>query len=297
MTIDTPLIQLSLAAAERKSTPAILPLLTGLLFADKSLSFWHDLKASTRGLLSEPHAAHQLSKLTNPLNAIGTLLRRADDLEGTPLSTTLRTILKTIEAHEPLFYLPGATPQERIERLPLFAPLAILHLSIMGLFNTLTAPLNSPMPIPFQRTYDTTALRYVDWAQNAVSDAITWRTDQLQVSCTPTHQEIQGGPNLNILCTDTHTRQTIVNETCPAYPGSTNPLLLRTMDRITLYEERLYHKACLFWETGVLDVLSPWTKTDQKRQRPAPPNCIEAPLDDGLYMIMQQMGSPLTVQA
>ena len=290
MTIDSSLKQVVRSATEPTGPhPAILPLLTDLLFADNSLSAWQSLTHPMKGLIKEEFASQQLAELAAPLSAIGSLLR-GDDAPGTSsLPTRLLTALKILEANSSLFFLPQATPHERLTRLPLFTPLAVLHLFILRLLHTLAFTTDNPTIEHTSHTCDTTARCYIAYAQQSVADAVTWRTDQLDITCTPMRSATHGGPNLLITCVDTLTSQTIVDELCTAYPGISNNRLQRTVDRISLHEERLYHKAALFWETQVLDVLSEWNEQEKKRPAPTAPNSINERLDDALYLIIQDM--------
>jgi hypothetical protein len=291
MTVDTPLKQLARSAAEESGTePSALPLLIDLLFADKALGFWHALKQPMKGLINEEDASRQLTELTPPLDAIGEQLRDAVDLEDTALVLRLLNALAILEANRDLFFLPQASADDKVTHLPLFTPMAVLHLSILNILHSLAFENSIPAAAHLRYLCHTTAERYLAYAQEAVSDAVAWRTDQLDITCTPMRSAMFGGPNLQITCVDSHTHQTVVDEMCTAYPGIMNTLLQRTVDRVTLYEERLHHKAALFWEIQVLDVLSEWNDEKKEMKMPAPPDNISGILDDALYLIFQDIG-------
>ena len=290
MTIDSPLKQLARSATDPTETaPDLLPLLTDLLFADKSLGFWHSLKRQMKGLIKEEHTSRQLAELSQPLAAIADQLRDANELEISELAPRLLNVLEIIEANHSLFFLPQATAEERVTHLPLFTPMAVLHLSTLSLLHTLAFNNSVPASAHLRYLCNTTAQYYLSYAEQAGSDAVSWRTNQLNITCTPMRSAMFGGPNLQVTCVDDHTQRTVVDEMCTAYPGTMNPLLQRTVDRVNLYEERLHHKASLFWEVQVLDVLSEWNERKTEMKRPAPPDSVHGVLDDALYMIFQDV--------
>jgi len=290
MTIDSPLKQLARSATDPTETaPPLLPLLTDLLFADESLGFWHDLKKQTKDLIKEEHASRQLAELAVPLATIAEQLQGTDELEASDLPTRLINVLEILEANYSLFFLPQATAEERVTHLPLFTPMAVLHLSTLSLLHTLAFNNSIPASAHLRYLCSTTAQYYLTYAQQTVSEAVTWRTNQLNITCTPMRSAMFGGPNLQVTCVDDHTQRTVVDEMCTAYPGTINPLLQRTVDRVNLYEERLHHKASLFWEIQVLDVLSEWNDKKTEMKKTTPPESMHGILDDALYMIFQDV--------
>lgn len=111
MTIDSPLKQLARSATDPTETaPDLLPLLTDLLFADKSLGFWHSLKRQMKGLIKEEHTSRQLAELSQPLAAIADQLRDANELEISELPRLLN-VLEIIEANHSLFSSPRPPPK------------------------------------------------------------------------------------------------------------------------------------------------------------------------------------------
>ncbi|BCS94765.1 hypothetical protein DSLASN_03970 [Desulfoluna limicola] len=290
MTIDSPLKQLARSATDPTETaPPLLPILTDLLFADKSLGFWHAIKKQMKDLINEEDASRQLAELADPLAAIGDQLRGADEREVAELSLRLINVLKILEANDALFFLPQATAEEKVTHLPLFTPMAVLHLSTLSLLHTLAFNNSIPASAHLRYLCHTTAQYYLTYAQQAVSDAVTWRTNQLNITCTPMRSAMFGGPNLQVTCVDDHTQRTVVDEMCTAYPGTMNPMLQRTVARVNLYEERLHRKASLFWEIQVLDVLSEWNDRKTEMKRTDPPDSVHGILDDALYLIFQDI--------
>jgi len=293
MPVDTPLKQLARSVAEDAGPePSVLPRLIDLLFSDKSQAFWHNFKRSMKDLINEELVSRQLDDLSPPLTAIENLLRDATDHEDTAPSSRLLNALYIIEANRALFFLPDATADERLTLLPLFTPMAVLHLSILGLLHALAYTCNIPAAAYLKYLCNSTAQTYGIYARQSVADALAWRTNQLHITCTPMRSAILGGSNLQITCVDSHTGHTIVDEMCTAYPGALNTLLQRTIDQVSLYEEQLHWKNVLFWEHEVLDVLSEWTDEKPKERRPAPPDMISECLDNALYLIMQDIGEP-----
>ncbi|WP_300672228.1 hypothetical protein [Desulfoluna sp.] len=275
------LTKLSRAAAlESEAAPAMLPLLLEVLFDDAFLSLRQRLSPPMSDLVEKRHILRQRSELEGPLAAIRDLLRDSRALDSEELSVRLQEACHVIEAHRALFFLPEATAEKRCARLPLFTPMAVIHLSILRL-----------LPSP---AFAEAAHTYLAYAHQAVADALAWRTDQLKITCTPMRSAIHGGPNLQIVCVDTRTGQTIVDEMCSAYPGTLNPLLQSTVDRIRFYEERLHWKSFLFWEHEVLEVLSEWKEDEKKEEKPAPIDRMAEHLDDALYLIMQDIGNTMT---
>ncbi|SCY60745.1 hypothetical protein [Desulfoluna spongiiphila] len=297
MHVESPLKTVARSVADDQGPePSALPLLIDLLFADTSMPFWHAMRRPMKSLLSEELAARQWDELAAPLATIGGLLRDTEDVEDPALSSRILNALDILEAHRPLFFLPDATTEERLGRLPLFAPMAVLHLAILGHLHTLAYSSSIPAAAYLRYLCNSTALTYGDYARQSVADALAWRTDQLKITCTPMRSAIPGGPNLQVTCVDSHTGRTIVDEMCTAYPGVINTLLQRTVDQVSLYEEQLHWKIVLFWEHEVLDVLSEWTEEKPEEKRPAPNDMISERLDDALFLIMQDIGNAMTGQ-
>lgn len=291
---DTPLRLLARSAAKNTDTdPSGLSPLTDLLFGDASPGFWHSLDRPLKGLLDEGLAPRQLADLAGPLASIGDQLRGTVPPTARDFPERLLAAREILEKNQSLFFLPQATPDERLHRLPLFAPMAVIHLTILGFLHTLALAHEVPGVAHLRHACDATAHSYEAYARQSVDDALAWRTDRLSITCTPMRSAMYGGPNLQITCIDTHIHQTIVDEICTAYPGTWNPLLQRTVDRISLYEEQIHRNAVLFWDAQVLDVVSEWNEKKERRETPAPPNRVEGLLDDALYLIMQDLGRAL----
>lgn len=294
MPTASPLKQLARSATEQTDPSPLLPRLTNLLFPDAALGFWHSLKPPMGGLLQEDLAPRQLKGLSKALTAIGDRLRRADGLGQAEQTAMLLRALDILEANRALFFLADATAEERLTRLPLFTPMAVLHLCILGLLHTRSLPGEARL-----RDLGTTTHHYRSFARQSVADALAWRTNRLQITCTPMRSAIPGGPNLMVSCVDAHTGHTIVDQICPAYPGTPNPQLQRTVDQISLYEEQLHWKIVFFWEHEVLDVVSEWKGKEEKEkgekgERPAPPDNISRHLEEALFLIMQDLGGALS---
>jgi len=295
MPVETPLKTLARSVADdSEAAPSALSLLIDLLFTDRTMPFWHALKRPMKGLLNEELASRQFDELAAPLNTIRGLLRNKEGVEDPALSSRLLSALDILETNRDLFYLPEATAEERIGRLPLFAPMAVLHLAIIGHLHTLAYSTSIPAAAFLRYLCNSTAQAYAVYARQSVSDALAWRTAQLKITCTPMRSAIPGGPNLQVTCVDSHTGHTIVDQMCTAYPGVVNTLLQRTVDQVSLYEEQLHWKIVLFWEHEVLDVLSEWTDENPQEKRPAPQDMISERLDDALFLIMQDMGNAMT---
>lgn len=293
MPTASPLKQLARSATEQTDPSPLLPRLTNLLFPDAALGFWHGLKPPMDGLLQEDLAQRQLKGLSKALTAIGDHLRRADGLGEAEQTAMLLRVLDILEANRALFFLADATAEERLTRLPLFTPMAVLHLSILGILHNRDRPHSGPSAPPL-RDLGTTANHYHTFARQSVADALAWRTNRLQITFTPMRSAIPGGPNLMVSCVDAHTGHTIVDQICPAYPGTPNPQLQRTVNQISLYEEQLHWKIVFFWEHEVLDVISEWSKEKEKGKRPAPPDNISRHLEEALFLIMQDLGGALS---
>ena len=294
MPVETSLKPLARSVSDGSGlAPSALPRLTDTLFADKALPFWHAMKRPMKGILNEELASRQLDELTPALQAIGSLLLGSGKDETEPYATRLLKALDILEANRPLFFLPDATAEKRIERLPLFAPMAVLHLAILGQLHAMAYATSIPGAAYLWSLCNGTARTYAAYAEQSVGDALAWRTERLQITCTPMRSAVPGGPNLQVTCVDTHTGHTIVDQMCTAYPGVINTLLQRTVDQVSLYEEQLHWKIVLFWEHEVLDVLSEWTGEKPEEARPAPRDMISERLDDALFLIMQDMGNAM----
>ena len=292
MTSERSLQQLSETAACGVPDASILTRLTRLFFDPPHLSWWHQRNHASQAYLDPETTSRHLDLLTPLLLATADDLIAGEGLEDDELYHHLIQAEARLSSASPLFCPERGNDKEKRGCLPFFAPMALVHLALLELLCALAKVwMANDLPTKKRRLKET-ASSYTAFAKEGIVQATRWRTAQLEVACTPLKQTLPGTPNLQVTLKDKFIGRTIVDEMCPAYPGRLNPLLQRTVDRISFYEERLHFKALLFWENQVLDILSVWN--DQMSfEMPQPPNTVDDLLDDALYQVMQGLSGSM----
>jgi hypothetical protein len=235
--------------------------LVKVLWVVNEPSLWDQIKNEVEEFVDKKIVANNYAALSLRLAGYNKSLKYLENKSGKLQYEELNRLQHSILVDSPFFMSTTASDKAMSELLPLFTPMALLHVMVRNLIAGMSEQFESDPSnqLAFIQDYETLKESYVNYGEEKTATATKWRTELVVISRTESSGTFINGQKIttvHVKCEDTFKKKVIINadHTTNYDPFGAG----KDMKTANNYKSDIEKKTRTYWDEQVTDVLKLW---------------------------------------
>jgi hypothetical protein len=235
--------------------------LVKILWVIDTPSLWDQIKNEVEEFVDKKLVVNNYNALSLRLTGYNRVLDSLKNKSAKLQYSELKTLQTTILADSPLFMSTKASDKVASELLPLFTPMALIHVMVRNLIAGMSEQMESDPndQLALIQDYETLKESYVKYGEEKTATATKWRTDQVVISRTESSGSFINGQKtttIHVKCEDLFKKKVIINAD---HLTNYDPFGAgKDMKTANNYKSDIEKRTRTYWDEQVTDVLKLW---------------------------------------
>jgi hypothetical protein len=235
--------------------------LVKILWVIDTPSLWDQIKNEVEEFVDKKIVANNYAALSLRLSGYSKVLDSIKNKSAKLQYGELKTLQTTILADSPFFMSTTASDKATSELLPLFTPMALIHVMVRNLIASMSEQMESDPndQLALIQDYETLKELYVKYGEEKTAIATKWRTELVTIARTDRTDPSLNGTKITttrVKCEDLFKKKVILDAT---HTANYDPFGAgKDMKTANNYKSDIEKKTRAYWDEQVTDVLKPW---------------------------------------